>query len=64
MAQRKIDYKDYEQLFDNMVSYLQSCDERDVKAYIREIAKTGLFHDAFGKVVEIKESSVLIETEY
>lgn len=63
----KVTYTDdclYDILVD-MVSYVQSCQEPTERmAYLKEIAQTGLFHDAIGKVVEINENEVVVVEEY
>lgn len=49
----------------DMVSYVQSCQEPTERmAYLKEIAQTGLFHDAIGKVIEVTEKEIVVTIEY
>lgn len=47
-----------------MQSYIQSADQESIIAYFVEIANTGLFHDAVGKIVQVRGFSIDVTTEY
>lgn len=49
----------------DMVSYVQSCQEPTERmAYLKEIAQTGLFHDAIGKMIDVTDTEVVVTIEY
>ncbi len=61
---KSIKSTDLIQILRDCISYLSDCSEIDKEQYLKEFAKTGLFHDAIGNVIEIKDDIILIEEEY
>lgn len=53
-----------EVILEEMASYVQSLTIEEKTNYFKEIIQSGLFHDAIGKVVEIKENEVVVVEEY
>lgn len=53
-----------EVILEEMASYVQSLTMEEKTNYFKEITQSGLFHDAIGKIVEIKESEVVVVDEY
>lgn len=47
-----------------MVGYAMDCSNEEKRIYLKDLANTGLFHDAIGKVLEIKDGNVLVTEEY
>jgi hypothetical protein len=61
-----ISYLDLTGVLDEMHDYLSECTDGGQKLFFMEITRTGLFHDACGKVVDInpRETAVTLTTEY
>ena len=53
-----------EVILEEMLSYVQSLTIEERTNYFKEITQSGLFHDAIGKVVEIKENEVVVVEQY
>lgn len=54
-----------EDILTDMVSYVYANTTQEERInYIKELAQTGLFHDAIGKVVVIKNNKIIVEDEY
>ena len=51
-------------ILEEMASYVQSLTIEETTNYFKEITQSGLFHDAIGKVVELKENEVVVVEEY
>lgn len=48
-----------------MADYCEECEsENESTEYFNEIAKTGLFHDAIGKITEVKDGVVSVTEDY
>lgn len=47
-----------------MVGYAMDCSNEEKRSYLRDLANTGLFHDAIGKVLEITNDKVLVTEDY
>jgi hypothetical protein len=61
---RTVSYRDLEDILNEMHDYLYGCSAEEQRLYFMEIIRTGLFHDACGKVVDIDATRVTITTEY
>lgn len=64
MKERIIRKEDLSEILTEMASYIESTDESSLMDYFNEIIKTGVFHDAIGKVVYREEDSVTTINEY
>lgn len=64
MAKSFIPYEDIEFTLEDIKSYLLSCTDTERKAYTQELAQTGIFHDAIGKVIDVQDNGIVVLTEY
>ena len=53
-------------LLAEMASYATECiaNGNDCKDYFAELAQTGLFHDAIGKVIDNDGNEIVVTTDY
>lgn len=61
---RQLTCNDLPDIIGEVASYLESTDDSSFERYFMELAKTGLFHDAIGWVVQCTDDCVIVETEY
>ena len=63
--EKKITKENLAEVLEEMAAYVESegIDEF-TEGYFEEITKTGLFHDAVGKIVARENGSVTVVTEY
>lgn len=61
---REIKYDDLADIVGEVISYLEDTDDSSLEGYFEELTRTGLFHDAIGKVVGRTNNSVMVENEY
>ena len=52
--------EDLELILETMASYIAPLSNEEKTNYLIELADTGLFHDAIGKVIEKNESIITI----
>jgi len=58
---KKIENKQLASVLREMADYVESSEDN---SYFREIAKTGLFSDAMGKIVIVTDDHALVVTDY
>ena len=61
---KKYDESHLIELLVKMVGYAMDCTSEEKRSYLKDLANTGLFHDAIGKVLEITNDKVLVTEEY
>ena len=62
MSKRVITSKDLALVLQECANYAESVENAD--EYLIEIAKTGLFHDAIGKVIQSSNEEIVVITDY
>ena len=60
----KFTQKDLENVLDIMKSYINDSNAEERNIYLQELAKTALWHNAIGKVIENDNESINVLTEY
>lgn len=62
--EKKYDESHLVEVLVKMVGYAMNCSNEEKHSYLKDLANTGLFHDAIGKVVEIANDKVIVTEEY
>lgn len=62
--EKKYDESHLIEVLVKMVGYAMNCSNGEKRSYLKDLANTGLFHDAIGKVLEMKDGNVLVTEEY